>query len=451
MTIAHQPAWQAQPDLDKNVVGEVQHSNDWKILIVDSEGEIHCTARLASKNFLFENKGVTFISAYSAQEAQRLIQEHPDTALILLSIILEAEPVGLVVIEYIRTVLKNQLVRIVAYTDHPGLVTEKAVFLDYDINDLKLKSELTEQQLFHTIVAALRSFRDISTLNRIVAATARFVPPEFLSLLHKKSIVEVELGDQIQQEMTIMFSDIRDFTSLSEQMTPKESFQFINAYLGRVGPVIRKHKGFIDKYIGDAIMALFPRQANDAVQAAIAMQREICEYNQERRKKGYQPLQVGVGIHTGNVMLGMVGETRRMECTVISNTVNLASRLEGLTKVYGASIVISEDTLSNIRRLTQYNLRFLDKVKVKGTSDWISVFEIFDGDPPTVITLKQQTRVNFEKGLHLYHNHEFREAIEQFNKVLEANPNDRAVQVYLRHATHCVWVGAESKKPFKEG
>ncbi len=123
-------------------------------------------------------------------------------------------------------------------------------------------------------------------LAKINNAYSRFVPQQFLNFLDRDSIIDVKLGDQIQKEMTVLFSDIRSFTTLSEQMTPQENFNFLNDYLRQVSPVIREHHGFIDKYIGDAIMALFAQQPNDAIQAAIAMQHKVAAYNVQRQESG---------------------------------------------------------------------------------------------------------------------------------------------------------------------
>ncbi|MCB0192941.1 MAG: GAF domain-containing protein [Anaerolineae bacterium] len=281
-------------------------------------------------------------------------------------------------------------------------------------------------------------------------AYSRFVPREIIEFLGKDTIAQVELGDQIQQDMTVMFSDIRSFTAISEQMTPQENFNFINTYLSRVSPIIREHRGFIDKYIGDAVMALFPGVSDNAIMAAIAMQKEVSRYNKERQKKGEQPIKIGVGLHMGTVMLGTIGEAKRMDGTVISDAVNLAFRLEDLTKLYGAPIVVSEQTLFNLDNPSRYNFRFLDKVKVKGKQVQVSVFEIFDGSSDDIVALKLKTRTDFEKGLFHYHSQEFREAIECFNNVLELNPKDRAAQVYLRQATHCLWIGWESVQVLTE-
>jgi two-component system sensor histidine kinase ChiS len=279
----------------------------------------------------------------------------------------------------------------------------------------------------------------------------RFVPREFLSFLKKKSITEVGLGDQVQRDMTIMFSDIRDFTLLSETMTPQENFNFINSYLSRVGPIIRQNHGFIDKYIGDAVMALFPNEAGDALRAAIAIRDELIRYNVHRRERNYQPINIGTALHTGSLMIGIVGEAERMEGTVISDAVNLASRLEGLTKLYGASIVVSEETLTHLEDKNSYNFRFLDKVRVKGKKEPVSVFEVFDVDPEATLNLKLKTKPDFEEGLLLYHDKKFAEASVRFDSVLKHNPDDKAARLYLQRAAHFMvhgvppdWGGVES-------
>jgi predicted ATPase/class 3 adenylate cyclase/tRNA A-37 threonylcarbamoyl transferase component Bud32 len=285
----------------------------------------------------------------------------------------------------------------------------------------------------------------------LTRAYSRFVPREILQFLGRESIIQVKLGDQIQQEMTVLFSDIRSFTSLSEQMTPQENFDFINAYLSRVSPIIREHNGFIDKYIGDAIMALFPGKVDDALQAAVEMQQAVAIYNKHRSNSGYQPISIGVGLHHGKVMLGTVGEAERMEGTVISDTVNLASRLEGLTKLYGSSIIISESVLFRLNQPDKYTFFFLDQVKVKGKKDPVSIFEILDGCPEDVIELKLNARADFDRGLFLYHGQQFEEAIVHFQQALRIYPDDKASQIYLQRATYFLehgvpgdWEGIEA-------
>jgi PAS domain S-box-containing protein len=262
-------------------------------------------------------------------------------------------------------------------------------------------------------------------------AFSRFVPRQFLQLLGKKSLVDVQLGDQVQQEMSVLFSDIRDFTALSECMTPQENFKFINAYLSRMEPAIIENQGFIDKYIGDGIMALFSGIADEAVKAGIAMLQALAEYNLHRLNCGYTPINIGIGINTGLLMLGTVGGQNRMDTTVISDAVNLASRLEGLTKYYGVSLLISQQTLARLHNPMEYSIRFIEQANVKGKSQAVGVFEVFDGDEPQIKEGKLATQTIFEEGVWLYYQHCFREAAQHFEEVLSINPRDMVAQIYL--------------------
>lgn len=211
---------------------------------------------------------------------------------------------------------------------------------------------------------------------KLTQAYGRFVPQEFLRFLHKKSIIDVALGDQVKKEMSVMFADVRSFTSLSEKMTPKETFDFINRLLGTIGPLIRQHNGFIDKYMGDGIMALFPETADDAVQAALGMQKQMVVLNAEREGAGATAVHIGIGIHTGDLMLGTIGDAERMEGTVIADAVNTASRLEGVTKIYEVGIVISQATYQRLANPGRYQTRPLGQVFVKGKEEAVPVLAV---------------------------------------------------------------------------
>jgi len=279
-------------------------------------------------------------------------------------------------------------------------------------------------------------------LSRVNIAYSHFVPLEFLQLLEKESIVDVRLGDHVQKRMAVLFADIRAFTTLSESMTPKENFDFINAYLGRVSPIIRKYDGFIDKYIGDAIMALFPNSTNDAVQAAIDIHRQLVFFNEERAVAHLQPVRVGIGIHTGTLMLGTIGEEKRMEGTVISDAVNLASRLEGLTKMYGASIVISGEVLTELQNPSQFCYRFLGKVRVKGKQEPVYVFEVIDGEyDENVKQAKKASTSLFSEAINTYYQKEFSSAKEKFQQILIEIPQDRAASFYLKRCEYYLETG----------
>ncbi len=270
-----------------------------------------------------------------------------------------------------------------------------------------------------------------SELSMVNDAYRRFVPHEFLNFLNKESITQVKLADHEEREMTIMFADIRDFTPLSESMNPQENFRFLNSYLSRVSPVIGQHNGFIDKYIRDEIMALFPRSPDDAVQAAIALQIEVALYNQHRGNCGYDPLRIGISLHTGRLMLGIIGEDKRMEGTVISDAVNLASRLESFTKLYGASIIASENTVSGLRDQERYRNRYLDEVRVRGRKGSIKLYEIYDGLQTAEVDSRDETRFLFTHALALYQAGQLVKARERFAEVIKLDPNDKAAHVFL--------------------
>ncbi|MGB7443381.1 MAG: AAA family ATPase [Coleofasciculaceae cyanobacterium] len=272
-----------------------------------------------------------------------------------------------------------------------------------------------------------RFYNNLTELNQ---AFERFVPRQFLQFLDKESIVDVKLGDQVQQEMSVLFSDIRDFTTLSESMTSQDNFNFINSYLSRMEPAITANQGFIDKYIGDAIMALFSGEADNAVKAGIDMLHRLTEYNQHRTASGYVPIKIGIGINTGSLMLGTVGAKNRMDSTVISDAVNLASRIESLTKQYGVSILISHQTFQSLPDSNQYAIRLIDRVTVKGKSETVSIFEVFDADPPETYEGKVATRTLFEEALLLYHWQKLRDAERLFAECLRRNPKDKAAQIY---------------------
>lgn len=271
----------------------------------------------------------------------------------------------------------------------------------------------------------------IDQLYELNQANARFVPRQFLQLLNKESISDVKLGDQVALFMSILFADIRNFTTLSEKMTPQENFKFINAYLSRMEPTIIENNGFIDKYIGDAIMALFSRSADDAVKAGIDMLHRLAQYNTTRTCQERPPIKIGIGINTGSLMLGTVGGYNRMDGTVIGDAVNLAARLEELTKDYGVSLVISHHTFLCLHHPVEYCFRFIDQVKVKGKSELVSVFEIFDADPPELRAGKLLTKAMFEEALFLYTMNSFRDAAKLLQDCLKITPKDRVAQIYL--------------------
>ncbi len=269
-------------------------------------------------------------------------------------------------------------------------------------------------------------------LHKVNESFFRFVPIEFLQSLGSESILDVNLGDQTEKEVTVFFSDIRDYTTLSEEMTPKDNFEFLNSFLGRMGPVIQDNKGFVLQFLGDGLMSIFLHDPMDAVKASIAMQSKVEEYNIERESKSRRAIKVGIGIHSGKLILGILGDKKRMSVNVVSDSVNTASRMEGLTKHYGASIIMSEHTLYGLIGKNTIHYRFIGLVKVKGKSKPLKIFEVLDGISSKENQTKIETKETFETGLSYYFNKEFIHAATEFKKVIARNKKDVSAQMYLK-------------------
>lgn len=290
------------------------------------------------------------------------------------------------------------------------------------------------------VVQALRT--SIDMLSKTNTAINRFVPHEFLRYLDKKNIIDVQLNDSIETQLTVLFSDIRSFTDLSECMTPEENFKFINDYLKVMGPIVRRNNGYIDKYIGDAIMALFDNQ-DDAMRAAMEMLKVLETYNvdhlKQRLLENYDvgrlshenPISIGIGLHKGKVRLGTIGEHGRMDGTVISDAVNLASRIEALTKLYGVQCLITEAIFRSLSQPDLFLIRFIDKVKVKGKKVPVNIYEVFSADPTEIKAKKRAIKGRFEEATRLYAVKEFARARALFEQVIAEFPEDRASQSYL--------------------
>ncbi|MBF0352902.1 MAG: GAF domain-containing protein [SAR324 cluster bacterium] len=270
----------------------------------------------------------------------------------------------------------------------------------------------------------------------------KFVPKQFLNRIAHEGLESIELGRAESDTITILFSDIRAFTEMSETMSAQELMNFLNAYLQRMSEPIHQYGGFVDKFIGDAIMALFDfpdktdaEEAECAVKAAIAMQETLKIYNQHRQQSGYPPVASGIGIHCGPVVIGTVGSRDRMDSTVIGDNVNLASRLEGLTKFYGVDILISSDVLELIsdRNFMQY--RELDYVRVKGRKNPVSIFEVYNHNQPQIQSLKRASGKYILRSLISRQLSDWNNTEQHLRRALEVYPEDSAARFLLKQ-TH---------------
>jgi signal transduction histidine kinase/class 3 adenylate cyclase len=287
-------------------------------------------------------------------------------------------------------------------------------------------------------------------LQRIYRATGKFVPYEFLKAIGRDSITEVNLGDQVNKEVSILFLDILEYTSLSENMTPEENFRFINDFVGNLGPVIAENNGFVNQYIGDAIMAIFPEKAEEGLKAAVEMQQKLDNFNVERIKEGQKEIRMGIGLHTGPLIMGIIGDEYHAEPTTIADTVNISSRLEGLTRQYGVRIIVSESSLLEMEDSEKFHLRYLGQVLVKGKQKPIKMYECVDGDKEAILKLKTELQEDFDKGLNHFYNREFPEAQVVFNNIIKKNEDDFAAAYFNKRAARFAlkgvaedWTGIE--------
>jgi class 3 adenylate cyclase/HAMP domain-containing protein len=205
----------------------------------------------------------------------------------------------------------------------------------------------------------------------------KFVPEKFRELLGKENFTDLSLGDAKSCELTVLFCDIRGFSINSEMMTAKENFAFANIIYGKMGPIVRKNNGFVDKYIGDAVMGLF-ENADDAVRCGIELYKSIVLDPRTAQELNVSDINIGIGVHTGMAMVGIVGEEERLSGTVISETVNMSSRLESLTKQYKTAMLISKSTLDRMNDPDSMDLRYLGIVQVAGVNEVEALYEVLD-------------------------------------------------------------------------
>lgn len=309
--------------------------------------------------------------------------------------------------------------------------------LQYAASDLKFLTTLALQSS-SAIESALLYEKNIKealereeALRKIYEITAKFVPYEFIGSLGHKVITDVKLGDQVEKIVTVLFTDIRDYTTLSEQMTPDENFRFVCAYNERMGPIIKKHNGFINQYLGDAIMALFPESPQNTLAAAIEMQQNIREFNSSQKSLNLPTIKMGIGMHTGPLIMGITGDKDRLDATTISDTVNTASRIESLTKYYKVSILLSETAVAYLPHPEKFHLRYLGKVQVKGKLSSIGIYECFSSDSRDQVIKKEKTLPLFNEGMSHYLNKSFAKAIKSFDSIIEINNQDLTVQFFL--------------------
>ncbi|SFR54628.1 Signal transduction histidine kinase [Robiginitalea myxolifaciens] len=387
-----------------------------KILIVDDEA----VNRKVLENYLKLSK-YKVLQAVNGPEALGILQRHPDVSLVLLDVMMPGMS-GFQVCEAIRKKRPPGDLPIVLLTAR-NRVSDLVEGFNAGANDY-----LTKPFSRNELLSRMRTHINLNTFH---LAASKFVPTEFIKSVGREEITEVELGDHAEREVSVLFSDIREYTRISEGMTPRQNFKFVNSYVGKMGPIIHAHNGFVNQYLGDGIMALFPNNGEDILDAAIAMQREVDAYNVRRSSDGYEPIRVGIGLHTGPLVMGIIGDVHRNDTAIIADTVNTASRMEGVSKYFDARIILSEDTLAQLPEKSAYGIRPLGRVQVKGKDHPLQIFECFDGDTEDQRKLKLASREDFDQAMNLFTTKQFSQASAKFDQILQANPKDGVAQYFI--------------------
>ncbi|MBL7996813.1 FHA domain-containing protein [bacterium] len=283
-----------------------------------------------------------------------------------------------------------------------------------------------------------RLYEDKRRKEHLKAALERYVSKQ----IAEKIISNDASGDirfqPEKREVTLVFSDVRGFTTLAESMSPEEMVEILNRYFTKMIDIIFKYGGTLDKFIGDAIMAMFGApattgdDAGNAVMAALEMQESLIAFNEEQIKLGKPPLKVGIGINSGIVVVGNIGSDQRMEYTAIGDSVNLASRLEGANKEYGTHIMVSEWTQEKVQ--DKVISRELDLIRVKGKEKPVKVFEVVASALAGISNDQKKAIEAYNKGLVAYRKQKWDEAILNFKAALTIKPEDGPSRVYIERS-----------------
>ena len=235
-----------------------------------------------------------------------------------------------------------------------------------------------------------------------------------------------------------MFADLRGFTPLAERLDPRSVIELLNRYFPNMEGPISEAGGFIAMFVGDEITALFDASADAAVRAGIAMGRALDEFNERSVTLGQPTLQMGIGVNTGPVVLGTVGGSNRIQCSVVGDTVNLASRIEQLTKLYSGRFLISEYTFRTLNEPDAYAIRHVDRVAVAGRSTPVDIYEVIDAEMPARRAAKLATRQLLQSGMERYFGADFNAALPLFKRACAADPDDAVPSLFADRCSRYV-------------
>ncbi len=329
--------------------------------------------------------------------------------------------------------------------------------VEYTAAELKLLTTISLQsataiESAHLYQKGLKEVQDREdAIRKIHDVSQKFVPSEFIKSLGKAKITEVFLGDLVEREVTVVFVDIRGFTTISEGLSPTDNFLFVNSFNNRMGPIVRKNGGFIMQYLGDGFMALFTEGSQGALSASVDMHRALQKYNKERALRKRLPVHIGVGMQSGKLIMGITGDNERLDAAIISDTVNTAARIEGLSKHFGTSILLTQECKVNLTDPDQFDFRYLGQVQPKGKMKPIDLYECINGDAEDLQNHKLSNLKTFDDAMTLFLNKEFAMAAVTFQQIFKSNTKDQPAKLFLNRAAQLItqeiednWKGVET-------
>ena len=287
-------------------------------------------------------------------------------------------------------------------------------------------------------IGSMLVLEDITREKRVRATMARYMAKEVVDKL-------LESGEEVlegtSQEATVLFSDIRRFATISERLGPRDTVTLLNEYFTDMVDIVFSHGGILDKYIGDAIMAVFgaplsnPYDADNALAVAEHMMRGLRHFNARRQAVGEEPIDIGIGMSTGEVMAGSIGSLKRMEYTVIGETVNRAARLESANKHYGTNILLSADTAKRVK--ARDTLREIDILRVKGFARPTAIYEPVEYSQEETREKLRRIVPIYHEGLLAYRALKWDKAIHSLEAALKIHPDDGPSRVMLDRCLYC--------------
>jgi adenylate cyclase len=292
---------------------------------------------------------------------------------------------------------------------------------------------------FRSLEHAVREARDVFE---------RFVPPAYLRRIAAEGLGAIRLGEADQQCVTILCCDIRGFTPLSERLNPSQLVAFVNQLFERMTSAVNGQRGVIDKFLGDAVLCIFeePHSAERAVSCGLDMLSAVHSFNLEKKLTADQTVKIGIGVHTGPVVLGTIGSPDRMDSTVLGLTVNLAKRLEEVTRPLGVDMIISEEVACQLPKGHHHRLRRIGRILVKGYSEPVAVAEVYDHDPQELRDLKERINPMMSEGVDLLEADRLEDALLKFQQAQALFFQDLPLRLMITSLRQDLDQGKEGKR-----